>query len=85
MSCALTPHDTYAYRRYLEDDDEDDLDEDEDEESSEPYERVSIRVTLPKLSKRSDLVDELTFERWIPWDQVYGVDEDAAEEQDAEE
>ena len=74
-------HDTYAYRRYLEDEEEDD-DFDEDEESSEPYERVSIRVTFPKLS---ELENEITLERWIPWDQVYGVDEDAAAEEGLEE
>jgi prepilin-type N-terminal cleavage/methylation domain-containing protein len=71
-------HDTYAYRRYQEEEDEDD-DLDEDEDQSEPYERISIRVTFPKLS---DLPNELEFERWIPWDQVYGVDEDAVEEEE---
>ena len=47
--------------------------------TSEPYERVSIRVTFPKLSEQPN---EITLERWIPWDQVYGVDEDAAEEEE---
>lgn len=63
-------HDSYAYRRYQEDEEDDDYD---DEEEAEPYERVSIRVTFPKLAEQPN---EITLERWIPWDQVYGVDED---------
>jgi len=53
---------------------EDDLDEEEDEEDAEePYEKVRIRVSFPVLSEYSN---QLELERWIPWDQVYGEEED---------
>ena len=70
-------HDSYAYRRYQEEEDEDDLDE--DEEATEPYERVTIRVIFPKLGEQQN---EITLERWIPWEQVYGVDEEAQQEEE---
>ena len=50
----------------------------DDEDAAEPYERVSIRVTFPKLGEQKN---EITLERWIPWEQVYGED---PEEQGAE-
>lgn len=56
--------------------DEDEEDEDEDEEVREPFEKVSVRVTFPPLL---DFPTELVVEKYIPWDQVYGVDEDEAE------
>ena len=74
-------HDSYAYRRYKEEEQREDDDRDEDEESTEPYERVSIRVTFPKLGEQSN---EITLERWIPWKQVYGVDEEALAEEEEE-
>lgn len=53
---------------------EDDLDEDEeDEEAEEPYEKVRVRVSFPVLS---EYTNQLELERWIPWDQVYGEDEE---------
>jgi prepilin-type N-terminal cleavage/methylation domain-containing protein len=56
---------------------EDDIDEDEDEEDAEePYEKIRVRVTFPVLSEYSN---QLELERWIPWDQVYGEDEDELE------
>ncbi len=42
---------------------------DEDENAEEPYEKVRVRVTSPKIREFSN---ELTLERWIPWNQVYG-------------
>lgn len=51
---------------------EEDDEEDEDEET-EPYEKVKIRVTFPALSEYSN---QLEMERWIPWEQVYGEEED---------
>ena len=56
----------------MEEEYEDD-DEEEDEETNEPFEKVRIRVTFPQLSERPA---EYVVERWIPWDQVYGPDEE---------
>ncbi len=56
---------------------EDDINEDEDEEEAEePYEKIRVRVTFPILSEYSN---QLELERWIPWDQVYGEEEDEIE------
>ena len=64
-------HDSYAYRRWQDSQAEDD--DEEDEEATEPYERVTIRVEFPKLS---DLKAEITLERWVPWEQIYGASEE---------
>ena len=59
------------------DDDYDDEDEEDDEEDEgEPYEKVKIRVTFPPLK---DFTNTLIFEKWVPWDQIYGVDEEDEE------
>jgi len=42
---------------------------DEEEDAEEPYEKVRVRVTYPKIR---EFANELTLERWIPWAQVYG-------------
>ena len=47
-------------------------------EAAEPYETVRIRVTFPKLGEQPNTLD---LERYVPWEQVYGEDE---EEKDAE-
>ncbi len=53
-------------------------DEDIDEEEvTEPYEEVFITVFFPKLG---EYPNQVTIERWLPWDQVYGEDEDAVAE-----
>lgn len=64
-------------REAKEDADRDDKnkDKDEDEETREPYEKVRIRVSFPKLG---EFPNALTLERWMPWDDVYGPE--AAEE-----
>lgn len=68
--------------RELEEDDERNgsqepgSDEDDDEDR-EPFEKVRIRVTFPVIGKYDDF---LVLTEWIPWDQVYGVEE---EEEDA--
>ena len=55
-------------------------DEDTDEEeATEPYEEVYITVSFPKLG---DYLNQLTIERWIPWEQVYGTDPESSEEID---
>ena len=47
----------------------------------ELYEKVRIRVEFPKLAEYEN---EIVLERWIPWEQVYGPDEEAAAEEGAE-
>ncbi len=61
--------DNWENRRQWEDQ-RSDSDEDEAEEE---YEIVRIRVIFPKHSEELD--DFIEFEAWIPWDQVYGADE----------
>ena len=56
--------------------------EEDDEQEVEPYEKVRIRVTFPKLGEAKN---ELVLERWVPWEQVHGETEDAATEVDAAE
>ena len=68
-------------REAEEEDDDDDKDEDEDEETSEPYEKVRIRVSFPKLG---EFPNTLTLERWMPWEDVYGPEEPAEGESPAE-
>lgn len=65
---------------YDDDLDEDDEESDEEDEG-EPYEKVKIRVTFPPLK---DFTNTLIFEKWVPWDQVYGVDEEDEEGADPE-
>lgn len=75
------PFDNYAARRDWEDSQDDD--DEEDEESTEPFEKVKLRVSYPKFS---DYPQELVLERWIRWEQVYGLSEEdlLAEEQAGE-
>ena len=70
------PYDTLKDRRQREEEERDD----DDEEVEEPYERVTIQVVFPKFTEEPN---ELVLERWIPWEQVYGSEDDegsAAEE-----
>ena len=53
--------------------DSDEDEQEEDEESEEPFEKVRVRVTFPKVQEVSN---ELVLERWIPWKQVYGETEE---------
>ncbi|MEX1024342.1 MAG: prepilin-type N-terminal cleavage/methylation domain-containing protein [Planctomycetota bacterium] len=52
-----------------------DDDDDDEEDPEEPFEKVRVRVSFPRLGEWEN---SLEVERWIPWDQVYGVDEDQA-------
>ena len=52
---------------------DDDDEEDEEEEEEEPYEKVRIRISFPQLI---EYTNQLELERWIPWNQVYGEEED---------
>jgi prepilin-type N-terminal cleavage/methylation domain-containing protein len=47
---------------------------DEEDHKEEPFEKVKIRVTFPKFAQYSN---ELVFEKWIPWKQVYGEKDDS--------
>ncbi|MCY2961508.1 MAG: type II secretion system protein [Planctomycetota bacterium] len=44
-------------------------DKNKDEDAEEPFEKIRIRVTYPKIR---EFENELTLERWIPWKQAYG-------------
>lgn len=48
-------------------------------EDKQPFEKLKIRITFPKIR---EYTNELVLERWIPWDQVYGPDEDEAATKD---
>ncbi len=67
------PFDNWAHREELqrERDAEDDVEE--DEEATEPFEKIRIKVSFPQYG---DFKSELTLERWIRWEQVYGEDEE---------
>jgi prepilin-type N-terminal cleavage/methylation domain-containing protein len=67
------PYDSFRDRPVAEDEEE------EDEDATEPFEKVRIRVDFPKLG---ELENTLTLERWIPWTQVYGEEEEDAEASD---
>ncbi len=50
--------------------------DDEEEESEQPYEKVQVRVTFPKIG---ELKNEYVLERWLPWAQIHPVDPESAE------
>ena len=56
---------------------EDDQSDGEEDTTEEDYEVVKIRVIFPKHSEELD--DFIEFEAWIPWDQVYGAEEENEE------
>lgn len=65
------PESSLAYDSWREDYyDEEDEDE---EQAQQPFEKVRIRVTFPKMGELSNV---FVLESWIPWDQVYGPGED---------
>ena len=66
-------YDTFAARREREYE-ADRLSDDEDEEEiEEPFEKVRVRVTFPPAGEYTAYLD---LERWMPWDQVYGSEEE---------
>lgn len=67
------PFDNRAYQRELERQ-RDDYDEEAEEAAKQPYEKVRIKVTFPTFREYEN---HLTLERWIPWEQVYGPDEES--------
>lgn len=50
-----------------------DEEEEEREDQRLPYEKVKVRIYFPQLAEYDN---KLTVERWIPWDQVYGPEEE---------
>lgn len=63
-------HDTWRYR---EEQAFNNGDFEEDEEVALAFEKIQVQVTFPQLDEL--LENRITLERWIPWEQVYGVDE----------
>lgn len=49
--------------------------EKDEEAPEEPFEKVKVKITFPKIR---EFPSELVLERWIPWKQVYGEDEEEA-------
>jgi len=69
--------DNWAYREELRREQEGyDENEDDEEEEAEEFEKIKIRVTYPKISDRDN---KYTLEKWVPWAQVYGEDEEDTE------
>lgn len=70
-------HDSWEYERERERERrerENDNGDDEDQ-TEEPFEKVRIRVSYPRLTEREST---LTLERWMPWQQVYGGEDGKA-------
>ena len=70
--------DTWAERQRIRDERErekaaEDAEDEDENEPQEPYEKVRVRVHFPKIQ---ELPDHLDIERWIPWEQAYGPEED---------
>lgn len=68
--------DSWAYReevRQRELELDDDYDPDDELEQEQPFEKVRVRVTFPSLT---ELKTEVTVEKWIRWEQVYGPNAD---------
>ena len=73
------PFDSWAPRDDREEDEE--KVEDPQEVTDEPFEKVKIKITFPKIQvAQEQLKNELVLEEWIPWNQVYGQSEEAQEE-----
>jgi prepilin-type N-terminal cleavage/methylation domain-containing protein len=65
------PFDSWKPRTQKQLDDEKKKDE---EDMPEPYEKVKIKVTFPRILEYKN---ELILERWVPWTQVYGEAEES--------
>lgn len=53
--------------------DDEESETEEDEETTQPYEKIKVRVVFPKLYEYKNT---LILESWVPWEQVYGPEED---------
>lgn len=49
--------------------------DEERQEEKQPFEKLKIKVTFPKIR---EFANEFVLERWVLWDQVYGVSEEDA-------
>ena len=67
------PFDNWAYERELA---LERYEEDDEEQVEQPYEKVRVKVTFPPLREFSS---DVVLERWIPWAQVYGEDEETTD------
>jgi prepilin-type N-terminal cleavage/methylation domain-containing protein len=70
------PFDSLKYKQEQEEDYNRENGIEEDEDAAEPYERIRIKVRYPSLPG-VDSENFVVLERWIPWVQVYGPDEEA--------
>ena len=70
------PEDTLPYDAIQARRDKEAEEDDDDEGAEEPYEKVRIRVLFTQLTEAPA---ELILERWVPWEQVYGSDEEETE------
>ncbi|NOT31580.1 MAG: type II secretion system protein [Planctomycetes bacterium] len=69
-------HDSWEYEREREQRlRREDDDKDEEEQVAEAFEKVRIKVGYPRFGEELN-ESELVLERWIPWEQVYGSEED---------
>ena len=62
-------HDSWRPDPYEDEADEDKDEDEDDEEAAEPYEKVKIRITFPKLQEYGNT---LILEKWMDWEQIYG-------------
>lgn len=75
--------DSYRHRDELEDEQrrEDNEDDDDEEKAEEPFEKVRCRVTFPALGEWDNYLE---LERWVPWEQVYGEQDEDEDESSSE-
>lgn len=59
--------------RQREEDKENKKKDDDKEQAEEPYEKLQIKVTFPKIQ---DWKNELVLEKWLPWKQVHPSEEE---------
>lgn len=67
------PFDNWRARDEWREQNEDDPEGTEGEEEAQPFEKVKIRVRYPKIR---EFEGEITLERWVRWEQVYGKEEE---------
>jgi len=69
-------HDSWESERERRERLDGDSNDDEDEEEvAQPYEKVRLKVSYPHFGEEPR---DIVLERWIPWDQVYGADEEGS-------
>lgn len=66
-------HDSWEYERQREERLNSDKDDEEADEADEPFQKVRIRVSYPNFGEQAS---SFVLERWIPWDLVYGSEDD---------